>query len=209
MEEKEVKEKKEKVAKESKSKKKMIVPKTATKGLINGFIAYGIMLMFIFLSLVVVVVWFVDNHKESINYDVLKYTLPALGAFIIFFLIRATCRLSTFDLFKNCRVKKDEVDGVCRRMKFFYAIVIIFSIFAVSVYMIVDFSNARVDVMRDLINYSQSNSYYAREKETEIIKNFEETRTDNIIQTMIIEAGIMLGIFSIMPSQKKLIERYN
>ena len=63
--------------------------------------------------------------------------------------------------------------------------------------------------MRDLINYSQSNSYYAREKETEIIKNFEETRTDNIIQTMIIEAGIMLGIFSIMPSQKKLIERYN
>ena len=93
MEEKEVKEKKEKVAKESKSKKKMIVPKTATKGLINGFIAYGIMLMFIFLSLVVVVVWFVDNHKESINYDVLKYTLPALGAFIIFFLIRATCKL--------------------------------------------------------------------------------------------------------------------
>ena len=203
----EVKKETKKVVK--KEVKKEILPRTAVKGLINGFIAYGILLIFIFLSIVVVVTWFVENNKDMIDYNVLKYSLPTLAAFLIFFLVRSTCRLSTFDLFKNCKIKKDEIDSVCSKMNFFYICVVIFSVLAIIVFLIARFGREKVDMARDLTNYSQSNSYYAREKEEEIMKDFEERRSDTIIQTMIIEAGLLLGMFSLIPNQKKLIELYN
>ena len=73
--------------------KKYIVPKTAVKALINGFVSYGILLIFIFLSIIVFITWLVENNKEVVNYDILKYTLPMLSAFLIYFLVRSTCRL--------------------------------------------------------------------------------------------------------------------
>ena len=48
-------------------KKKSIVPKTAVKGLINGFVSYGILLVFIFLSIVVFTTWVVENNKDTVK----------------------------------------------------------------------------------------------------------------------------------------------
>ncbi len=192
-----------------KENKKSIIPRTAVKGLINGFVAYGILLIFIFLSITVVVTWFVENHKDSVDYSVLKYSLPLLAAFLIFFIIRATCRLSTFDLFKNCKIKEEEIENVCTKMNLFYICVVAFSVFTIIIYLITRFSNAKILTDRDLSNYSQSNSYYARQKEEEIIEEFEENRADILVQTLIIETGLLLGIFSLIPNQRRLIERYN
>ena len=190
-------------------KKKSIIPRTAVKGLINGFVAYGILLLFIFLSIAVVITWFIENHKDMIDYNVLKYTIPLLGAFLIFFIVRATCRLSTFDLFKTCKIKKGEVENVCGKMNFFYICVVAFSVITIIFYLITRFSNEKILIVRDLSNYSQSNSYYAREKEEELIENFEANRADTLVQTLIVEMGLLLGIFSLIPNQRRLIERYN
>ena len=189
--------------------KKNIIPRTAVKGLINGFISYGILLVFIFLSITVVVTWFVDNHIASINYNVVKYTLPIMGAFLIFFLVRATCRLSTFDLFKKCKIEKDDVNKVCSKMNFFYICVVAFSIIAILTYLMARVGNEKVQITRDLMNYSSSVSDYAEKKEQELIVKYEEERADALTQTLIIETGLLLGIFSLIPNQKKLIERYN
>lgn len=189
--------------------KKNIIPRTAVKGLINGFISYGILLVFIFLSITVVVTWFVDNHIASINYNVVKYTLPIMGAFLIFFLVRATCRLSTFDLFKKCKIEKDDVNKVCSKMNFFYICVVAFSIIAILTYLMARVGNEKVQITRDLMNYSSSVSAYAEKKEQELIVKYEEERADALTQTLIIETGLLLGIFSLIPNQKKLIERYN
>ena len=189
--------------------KKNIIPRTAVKGLINGFISYGILLVFIFLSITVVVTWFVNNHIASINYNVVKYTLPIMGAFLIFFLVRATCRLSTFDLFKKCKIEKDDVNKVCSKMNFFYICVVAFSIIAILTYLMARVGNEKVQITRDLMNYSSSVSAYAEKKEQELIVKYEEERADALTQTLIIETGLLLGIFSLIPNQKKLIERYN
>ncbi len=189
--------------------KKIIVPRTAVKGLINGFVAYGILLIFIFLSIVIVTTWLVDNHKSQIDYNVLKYSLPTLAAFLIFFLVRVNCRLSTFDLFKNCRIQKEEVDKVCGKMNFFYICLVAFSVITIIVYLLTRFGNERSNINRDLAVYRETNSVYAEEKEEELIKEYEENRSDTLIQTLIVEMGLLLGIFSLIPHQKKLIERYN
>ena len=189
--------------------KKNIIPRTAVKGLINGFISYGILLVFIFLSITVVVTWFVNNHIASINYNVVKYTLPIMGAFLIFFLVRATCRLSTFDLFKKCKIEKDDVNKVCSKMNFFYICIVAFSVIAILIYLMARVGNEKVQITRDLMNYSSSVSAYAEKKEQELIVKYEEERADALTQTLIIETGLLLGIFSLIPNQKKLIERYN
>lgn len=201
---------KEKQEKKEKVEKKNIVPRTAVKGLINGFIAYGILLIFIFLSITIFTAWLVGNHKDVVDYNVLKYSLPLLAAFLIFFLIRATCRLSTFDLFKKCKIKKDEVDTVCNKMNFFYVCLIAFSVAIIIIYLITRFSNERINIAKDLSVYSQTNTQsYVDKKEEELISAYEENRADILIQTLIIEMGLLLGIFSLIPNQRRLIERYN
>ena len=189
--------------------KKSIVPRTAVKALINGFVAYGILLIFIFLTIAIFTTWVVDNNRDVVNYDVLKYTLPLMAAFLIFFLVRGTCRLSTYDLFKNCKIEKEEVDNVCTKMNFFYICLVAFSVATIIIYMITRFSNERIQIARDLMVYNQANSIYAEEKEEELIEEYEINRANTLVQTLIVEMGLLLGIFSLIPNQRRLIERYN
>jgi len=191
------------------SEKKSIVPRTAVKALINGFVAYGILIFFIFLTITIFTTWLVDNNMDRVNYDVLKYSLPLIAAFLIFFLVRVTCHLSTFDLFKNCKIEKEEVDGVCTKMNFFYICLIAFAVAAIVLYMIMRFSNERIQVDRDLIAYRETNSILAEEKEKELIEQYEANRANTLVQTMIVEVGLLLGIFSLIPTQRRLINRYN
>ena len=191
-------------------KKKSIIPKTAVKGLINGFVSYGILLIFIFLTIVVFTTWFVENNKDVVDYDVLKYSLPVLAAFLIYFLVRATCRLSTFDLFKNCKIQKDDVDVVCSKMNLFYICLVAFSVITIIIYLITRFSNEKIMVTRDLTQYSMSSTLsYADEKQQELINEYESNKANTLIQTIIVEMGLLLGIFSLIPDQRRLIERYN
>ena len=147
---------------------------------------------------------------KTIDYNVLKYSLPLIGALLIFFLVRATCRLSTFDLFKKCKIEKDDVNKVCSKMNFFYICVVAFSVVTVLLYLMVKVGNEKVQITRDMMSYySPSISAYAEKKEQELITKYEEERTDYLIQTIIIEMGLLSGIFSLIPNQKKLIEKYN
>lgn len=193
----------------SMAEKKSILPRTAVKALINGFVAYGILLIFIFLTITIFTTWVIDNHRDVVDYNVLKYSLPLLAAFLIFFLVRATCHLSTFDLFKNCKIDKEEIDGVCVKMNFFYICLVAFSVVTIIVYLITRFSNERVQINRDLMVYNQANSVYADEKEQELMEEYETNRANTLVQTLIVEMGLLLGIFSLIPNQRRLIERYN
>lgn len=190
--------------------KKNISSKTAVKGLINGFIAYGILILFLFFILIVLVSWAINSCKEYIDYELLKYTLPALGAFLLFFLIRAICRLSTYDLFKKCQIDKDKIEEVSTKMNLFYIGFVILSIIAIVVSLIARFKNEKTDIK------IVSDSYYSEYSEDfadyltlELLSDFQVKRTNTIIAYTIIEIGLLLGIFSLIPNQKNLIEKYN
>lgn len=205
----EEKEEKKEAVDSKKNEKKSILPRTAVKGLINGFISYGILLIFIFLTITIFVTWIVDNNRNVVDYETLKYTLPLMASFLIFFFVRATCRLSTFDLFKNCKIEKEEVDKVCTKMNFFYICLVAFSVATIIIYLITRFSNERVQISRDVMIYNQTDSVYAEEKEAELIEQYEMNRANTLIQTLIIEMGLLLGIFSLIPTQRRYINIYN
>lgn len=190
--------------------KKHIDKKVAVKGLINGFIAYGILLMFLFVSLIVFVSWLLNNHKDSINYDILKYTLPILAAFLAFFLIRLVCRLSTFDLFKKCKIYKKDVNKVSSAMNFFFIGCVIISVILILVILNVKFNNQKIDIQQSSTRYyTEFSEPFAEYLTLEMIYNFREERAITLIQVIIMETGLLFGLFSLVSTQKKYIEKYN
>lgn len=196
--------------KKNKKSKKDISEKTAVKALINGFICYGFILIFIFTSLIIVIAWAINNNKNALNYDVLKYSLPILGAFIIFFLVRAVCKLSTFDLFKKCKIDKDKIDFVSSKMTAFFIAVIIFSILSIVLFLLMRFHNEKIDIEKfDYIYHSTYTNELADALIKEMTTESQENKTIVLIQTAIVEFGLILGTISLIPIQKKLIKEYN
>ena len=188
--------------------KKNISTKTAVKGLINGFIAYGILILFLFIVLVVLISYSINKNINSINYDILKYSLPLIGSFLAFFLIRLVCKLSTFDLFKKCQIEKDEIHKVSSKMNLFFMSLIIISVILIIMFLNIRFHNEKITI-KELSNnyYSQYTEDFANHLTVELIRDFQVSRTDTLLQTIIIEIGLLLGIFSLIPTQKKLIEK--
>ena len=190
--------------------KKRIEKRVAIKGLINGFIAYGVLLMFIFFSLIVLISWFLNKYQDSLNYNVLKYTLPVVASFLAFFLMRLVCRLSTYDLFKKCKVDKKYVDSISSKMTIFFIGCIIISILLVIVILNVRFYNEKIDIQETSATYySELTDSFAEYLTNEMIYEFRAERPIVIIQTVIIETGILFGLISLISIQKNLIERYN
>lgn len=191
--------------------KKVIAPKDAIRGLINGFISYGILLMFIFLAIVVLIVWLVNNNRLNVNYDTLKYSLPLIGAFLIFFLIRGICKLSSFDVFKKSRIEEKDIDIVHGRMNLFYICLVGFSVLIIVVYLLTRFYNMSSEITsyKQSLYLSNYNEEYVDYLIDQKITEYSEQKSDIIISTTIIEMGLFLGIFSLIPAQKKLIEKYN
>ena len=190
--------------------KKHIEKRVAVKGLINGFIAYGVLLLFIFFSLVVLVSWFLNNHQDSLNYDVLKYTLPVVASLLAFFLMRIVCRLSTYDLFKKCKVDKKDVDSISSKMTMFFIGCIIISVILVIAILNVRFYNETIDIQETSTTYySEFTDSFADYLTNELINDFKTEKPIVIIQAIIIEIGIFFGLISLISIQKNLIERYN
>ncbi len=191
-------------------KKKDISAKTATKALINGFVAYGVLVVFLFIILIILISYSINNHMDTINFDVLKYSLPGFGAFVVFFLIHAICRLSTFDLFKDCKIEKDKVETVSNRMNLFFIFLIGVSVVTIIFFLSIKFNNEKLNIEElKSMYYSQYNEDFAQYLTLDLLQKYQINKTNTLIQTIILECGLLLGIFSLIPAQKRLIEKYN
>ncbi len=190
--------------------KKLIDTKTAVKALINGFIAYGVLIIFLFLAIVVFVSWQINQYKDYVDYDTLKYSLPILAAFLSFFLVRLICRLSTYDLFKKCRVNKEDVDKISMRMNLFFIGCVVFSVVLILIILTVRFNNQKININQSReIYYTQYSESFAEYLTLEMISDFQMDRATTLIQTIIVEFGLLFGLFALTGTQKTFINRYN
>lgn len=190
--------------------KKCIDVKTAVKALINGFIAYGVLITFIFLAVIVFVSWQINQYKEYIDYDTLKYSLPIIAAILAFFLVRLVCRLSTYDLFKKCRIEKEDVDKVATRMNLFFIGCVVFSVILILIILTVRFNNQKINIQQTVdVYYSQYSKSFADYLTLEMISDFQMDRAITLIQVIIVEFGLLFGIFSLTGTQRFFIQRYN
>ena len=196
--------------KKTSTKKEIISVGTATRKLINGFISYGFLLAFIILIVFLIVMNCINNFTNSDIPEVLNYTLPTIAAIIIFFIIRSVCYLSTYDLFQKCKVEKKDISLVSSNINLFYILFILLTFAIVIVNLTVNFRNQRKDIEFTREQYYEE--YSEDIADDLIIDMYEEFSANKFITTMksiIIESGIFLGVFSLMTTQRKLIEKFN
>lgn len=192
-------------------KKKNIDAKVAVKGLITGFVSYGILIIFLFFTLAIFIAWLIGNNIDAFyNYNLVKYSLTIIGGFILFFFIRLICKLSTIDLLNKCKIKKDDINKVASKMNIFFICFTIFLLIIIITSLLARFNLQKSEIQLKDAKYHSTLPYEFAETLTDsLIKDYQIQKSHTILQTTILEIGVILGIFSLIPTQKRLLEKYN
>jgi hypothetical protein len=188
--------------------KKEIPAKTVVKGLITGFVSYGIILAF--LLFVIESVCYSTIDYTSSNARVLTISLPLFFAIIQFLVIRLICRLSTVDLFKKCRTKSDNLDYIEKKMYSFFIILAIIILVILNFILYFGLSNFAKSI--EIASTKEAKIFseeYTKILKNEMLANYNEQKSRDIVIFSITELSLILSFVSLIPYQKKMILEYN
>lgn len=189
--------------------KKEITAKATTKAIINGYIAYGILIGFIVYVLGLGVNSILKT-LPNINGQGLSITISLIGAILLYFVLHGVCKLSIYDVFKKCKTNPENTSKVISRLNLFVILCVVFFAIASISILLINFNNQQQAIELATYKYSAIHSKeFVSKLENEMIIEFNETKANMVIATIILELGIVVSCFSIIPLQKKLIEKYN
>lgn len=184
--------------------------KNVIKSFINGFVAYGIIFTFIFIVLSTVFNWIFQykNITQDTKFIVINSILEAI---IFFILILFICRISTFDVLKKHKIKKENIDSILKTMKKFFLICGVFSIMVCSLNLSVKFLNLKNNisfVKADNFNSFSDKTIATALTEQELVKA-KSNWLKYELSLGIKEIAILFSCLYLITYQKKMILTYN
>lgn len=189
--------------------KKEITSRTAVKAVITGYIAYGILLGFIFFVLALVVNWGLKSIT-NVNSRLLAITVPLIGVILLYFILRGICKLSIHDVFKKCKTNPNNLPKIISRLNLFVIIFIMLDVIASIGMLVINFNNQEKAIELATYQYSSIHSEeFVSSLKTEMVEEYNQNKSNTIISTVILELGMVVSWFSVIPLQKKLIEQCN
>lgn len=189
--------------------KKQIAERVAIKGIVTGYVGYGLIFFFIFNLLKSSVSSAILANIEN-NLAVLGYVIPAIFGIITVVLIHFLCRLSTVDLFRKCKMDASKTKYVVKNLKIFFVLTIIFSIFYT-------FTALYISLQLDVQSIAMSKSQYlqvftpafANKLTNEMLADYNNFKDYAFKDAFISEIFFVIGIISLSSFQRKMIEEYN
>lgn len=184
--------------------------KNVIKSFINGFVAYGIIFTFIFIVLSTFFNWIFQykNITQDTKFIVINSILEAI---IFYILILFICRISTFDVLKKYKIKKENIDSILKTMKKFFLICGVFSIMVCSLNLSVKFLNLKNNiafVKADNFNSISDKTIATALTEQELVKA-KSSWLKYELSLGIKEIAILLSCLYLITYQKKMILEYN
>ena len=156
--------------------KKEINSKVAIKSLINSFVCYGILCIFICLFILSIATYFLKGFSGTAAKG-LYVTLPLIAVIIIYFVIHCICIISIVLflslLYLNLQYQVKSIELAELKYKEV-------------------FSAEHINVLK-----------------SEMVNTYNESKTNLIISTVILEIGIATSFLSLIPYQRKMILKYN
>lgn len=193
----------------NKEEKKEISLVTTVKAVITGYVAYGILIGFVVYMLGIVVNWCIKS-LPNVDMKVISITVPLLAVFMLYSVVRGVCKLSIHDVFKKCKTNPENLPKAITRLNLFVIIAIVVYVVASISLMIINFSNKQKSIMVSSYRYKTIHSEeFAASLTNEMLEQFEEEKNNTIISTIILELGMTVSLFSVIPLQKKLITEEN
>lgn len=189
--------------------KKVIPAKTVVKGLITGFVSYGIIIGFLLLVVALIFSTTISNISDA-NQKVLSISLPLLFAFILYFVIHSICKISTIDLFKKCKTNSENLPEISQKMNLFFLVCIILFVILSNCLLVLKLSNERksIDIASETYNQVFSDNF-TKTLTNEMLADYNETKNQTLVSAIIIELSLVVSFFSLIPYQKKMILEYN
>ena len=136
-------------------KKKLIASGTYIKAIATGFVAYGLILYFIFN---IVKIAIIDNVLLSGRpLDALSIVIPIILGIIGWYLMFLLCRLSTYDVLNDCMIKEEDKKSVNKGMKLLFIVLIIVSLIFTLAILYLRIQSAATQI---LINSTQNDSVF-------------------------------------------------
>lgn len=192
-----------------KEDKKEITIGTTVKAIITGYIAYGILLGFVVFIIGIAINWCLSLFP-NVNYKVLSVTIPLLGVILLYFVLHGVCKLSIYDVFKKCKTNPSNLPRIISRMNLFVLLCVVFYVISSISILIINFNNQEQSIDLATQQYRSIHSpEFVSTLKHEMMIEFNETKVNMIVSTIIMELGIVVSWFSIIPLQKKLIEKHN
>ena len=189
--------------------KKEINTKTTIKAIITGFVSYGIITMFICFLAIAFGNKFLGffSGKQA---NGLYITVPLMAAIMLYFLIHAICRISTYDVFKKCKTNPENYKSINNYLTFFFIVCIVFSIILFSTML---YYNLKYQVTYiEFFKVQYMNSYpdaYLDTMLKDMTDNYINSKANLINSTVILIAGVSISFLSLINYQRKMLTKYN
>lgn len=189
--------------------KKEINSESVTKSIICGFVSYGIIAIFIFLLIASIINYSLKSFSSSTSKG-LYITLPLMAVIILYCIIHLICRLSTYDVFKKSKTNPDNYKKIVKYLNIFFIICILLSVilFLSLLYLNLEYQVKSIELAE--LKYKEVFSEeHINLLKSEMIEVYNESKTNLIISTIILEIGVSFSFISLIPYQRKMILRYN
>lgn len=169
------------------------------------FLTYTVLITFIF-SLIV---FWLKYALSGIHNDLLTICLSLISAILIYHLLHFSCHSSTIENLKKSKLDKAGSEKFLKRMNLVFVVCIIASVVFCMTYIIID----KIILVQTVNEIYNQYSLYSSELANSLI-NYLETEYDSslfskLYSTMIIEMALVISFISLIPYQKKLLEKYN
>lgn len=189
--------------------KKVIPAKTVVKGLITGFVSYGIIIGFLLLVIALTLFTSISSISGE-NQKILSITIPLFFAFVLYFAVHSICKISTIDLFKKCKTNSENLPEISQKMNLFFLVCIILFVILSNCLLVLKLSNERksIDVASETYNQVFSDNF-TKTLTNEMLADYNETKNQTLVSAIIIELSLVVSFFSLIPYQKKMILEYN
>lgn len=195
-----------------KSKKNKITSKRVTKGLIIGFLSYGLLVGFIYcIFIALLYTYYQTNNFNQSNPVLLSICISLLIAMGIVVLNYGICKLSTMDVLKKAKLSNDLMKKSSSSMGTFFICLMIVVVLFLNYSLLIKIANERNSLMlsRNEIFSSEFSDKTAQSIFDKELSQFELTKKCTIIRTLILEFAFIFSFISLMPYQKRILNKYN
>lgn len=179
--------------------------KNVLKSNVVLFLTYGILTGFIFILITIIVKCTLHNIHNTF----LSVTLSLISGILIFYLSHFVCKSSTLESFRKIKLSEENTKPFLQKMNLLFLICIILSILFCIGYLFIYnqlFLNAIAEAYE---KYEFISSDFANQVVQKITEEYHQSLGGQIASTIIIELSLVVSFFSLIPYEKKMLEKYN
>ena len=169
------------------------------------FLSYGILIGFLLTFFAIIIKYGLDD----ISNIYLSITLSLFSGILIFYLLHFIAKSSTLESFKSVKLSESDSAHFLKKMNLFFIICAILSIVFCISYLFLNnvlFQHALAQAYEKYEFFSPS---FANQVAIKVIEQYRNELPSKVLSTVILELSLVTSFISLIPYQKKLLEKYN